>query len=316
MNILMIAINDPAGTAISFTNAVNKYTEHSCRLITKEIRYNFMFEKDIHLPWLEDAGWEEVETLLKTADIFHFHMTADEDIELGPFRPKDYLAGKRILHHHHGHPEFRSNPDRFREKYRRLGRQAIVSTPDLLKLMPEASWQPNLVPIDAADYLPVPEPEEKKIMVCHAPTRKDLKNTSDFVRVMKDLMQEIPDLACRVIENTAHADCLRIKQRAHIHFDHMQGYYGVSSLESLSQGRPVIAGIDDWNRRHILEFSGQERLPWVIARNQDDLEERIRLLALDKSFRKAAGSAGRHFMENGWSGKKLAGHLAETYARL
>ena len=53
MNILMIAINDPAGAAIAFTKAINCYTEHTCRLVTKEIRFNFMFEKDLHLPWLD-----------------------------------------------------------------------------------------------------------------------------------------------------------------------------------------------------------------------------------------------------------------------
>ena len=99
----MIAINDPAGTAIAFTKAINKYTDHNCRLITKESRYNHLFEKDLHLPWLDNDGWNEVEQLLKDSDIFHFHMTADESIELGPFRPVDYLKGKIIVHHHHGH---------------------------------------------------------------------------------------------------------------------------------------------------------------------------------------------------------------------
>lgn len=37
-----------------------------------------MFEKDIHLPWLDKDGWGEVESLLKESDVFHFHMTDDE----------------------------------------------------------------------------------------------------------------------------------------------------------------------------------------------------------------------------------------------
>ena len=102
MKILMIAENDPAGTAISFTKALNRYTEHSCRLITKEIRYNFMFEKDIHLPWLEKNQLDKIEILLKDSDIFHFHMTLDENTSLGPFKPKEYMQGKGIIHHHHG----------------------------------------------------------------------------------------------------------------------------------------------------------------------------------------------------------------------
>lgn len=122
MRILMIAINDPAGTAIEFTKAINKHTEHTCRLITKEIRYNFMFEKDLHLPWLDKGGWDEVEELLRTSDVFHFHMTADVHIELGPFRPIDYMKDKIIVHHHHGHPDFCGNSEKYLRKYKARGR--------------------------------------------------------------------------------------------------------------------------------------------------------------------------------------------------
>lgn len=312
----MIAINDPAGMAIGFSNAVNKYTEHTCRLITKEIRYNFMFEKDLHLPWLDSNGFDEIESLLTTADIFHFHMTADECIDIGPFQPKDYIKGKEILHHHHGHPEFRSNPDRFREKYRRLGRKAIVSTPDLLKLMPEASWQPNLVPISDPLYRPIAVEQTDIIRVCQAPTRKDLKNTDDFARVTRRLQDRFPFMEPVVIDNTRHTECLRIKQACHIHFDHMQGYYGVSSLESLSQGKPVIAGLDEWNIKWIETFTGSSVLPWVVARNVEQLEAQLGVLLADDAFRNDVGKKSRIFMENYWSERDVVNVLLETYTSL
>ena len=312
----MIAINDPAGTAIAFTKAINRYTEHTCRLITKEIRYNFMFEKDLHLPWLDMDGWGEVEHLLKMSDVFHFHMTADENIELGDFRPVDYLKGKAILHHHHGHPDFRGNPDKYREKYKRLKRGAIVSTPDLLKLMPEASWQPNLVPINDPEYMPVREPEGDKKQVCHAPTRKDLKNTSEFLGVMEVLKSKIPNLSCRLIENTPHKDCLRIKQQCQVHFDHMQGYYGVSSLESLSQGKPVIAGVDSWNQSHIREVTGRQVLPWVIARSTGELEKSLERLVADPGLRKQVGAQSRAFMNEYWNERIMVNRLVETYEKI
>jgi len=56
MRIVMISQNDPAGTGIAFTKAINRHTHHSCRLITTEIRYNFGFEKDLHLPNLTEQG--------------------------------------------------------------------------------------------------------------------------------------------------------------------------------------------------------------------------------------------------------------------
>ena len=312
----MIAINDPAGTAIAFTKAINKYTEHTCRLITKEIRYNFMFEKDLHLPWLDEEGWGEVEHLLKACDVFHFHMTADEHIELGDFRPLDYLKGKAVIHHHHGHPDFRGNPEKYRKKYRRLNRKAVVSTPDLLKLLPEASWQPNLVPINDPDYLPVKENGGAEIQVCHAPTRKDLKNTAEFLSVMEGLEEKVPNLSCHLIENTSHRECLRIKQQCQIHFDHMQGYFGVSSLESLSQGKPVIAGLDEWNQSHIREMTGSSMLPWVIVQNTEELERSIERLVADPGMRGQVGDQSRVFMDAYWNERVMVNRLVDIYKKI
>ena len=314
MQILMIAINDPAGTAIEFTRAINRFTEHTCRLITKEIRYNFMFEKDLHLPWLDEKGWDEIERLLKTSDIFHFHMTADEYIELGPFKPVDYMKGKLFVHHHHGHPDFRGNPERYRRKYReRKRRNLLVSTPDLLSLMPEAKWQPNLVPINDTLYLPVSLVTDGPIRICQSPTRKDLKNSDSFILVTKRLRQQYPRLETVMIENTEHTECLRIKQSCHIHFDHMQGYFGVSSLESLSQGRPVVAGLDEWNIQCIKSFTGTDEVPWVITRNAEGLEKELKQLINDTAMREEKGKTARRYMERYWKERQVVAALLDAY---
>ena len=313
MKILMIAINDPAGTCINFTNAINKYTEHSCRLITKEIRYNFMFEKDIHLPWIKHKSeWDEVEELLKQSDVFHFHMTADEDIELGPFKVKDFIKGKMIVHHHHGHPDFRGNSWKYREKYKKKKRiKLLVSTPDLLNLLPDAMWQPNLVPINDPLYQPIKKQEETT-KICHSPTRRELKNTDFFIHLVNDLKKEISNFEGIIIENTLHKECLKIKQRCHILFDHLQGYFGVSSLEGLSQGLCVIAGLSEFCIRHIEGFSNGIKHPWFISK-KDTLKQDIKNLVLDRDLRKQYGEYSRVFMEKVWNEERVVNRLIEFY---
>lgn len=315
MKILMITINDPAGTAIEFTKAINAYTEHSCRLITKEIRYNFMFEKDLHLPWLDEAGWAEVEELLRTSDVFHFHMTADEDIELGPFRPKDFMQGKIIVHHHHGHPDFRGNPEKYRQKYKERGRRnLLVSTPDLLKLLPEAKWQPNLVPVDAPLYKPHPDKKNRPVIISHSPTRKDLKNTAELLDAIEHVIKEAPvPVELRLIENTPHKECLRMKRESHILFDHAQGYYGVASLEALSQGLCVVAGLDEWNKGHIHDYFGVRDLPWVDCTPQT-IRPTLAGLVRDDHWQ-VYGERSRRFMTDSWNDQFLARSLGEFYTQ-
>lgn len=313
MRIVMMAINDPAGAAIAQANALNRYTGHECRLITKELRYNFMFQKDLHEEWLLPDDRHEVAALLESADVFHFHMTADEDLTFSGLCPRDFLRGKIVVHHHHGHHDFRSNPLRFQQKYKeRKRRKLLVSTPDLLHLLPGARWQPNIVPLFDPLYLPMPGKPESPVKVAHSPTRKDLKNTDEFLAVMRRIRGEGGDVVLELIENTAHVECLRAKRRCHILFDHLQGYFGVSSLEALSQGLCVVAGLDDWNQTVIRDFTGADELPWVVS-SLASLGRDLRSLLLDRDLREEQGRRSREFMLRYWTEQTMIRHLAAFY---
>jgi hypothetical protein len=313
MNILMITTNDPAGVGINFTDAINRYTSHRCRLITTEIRYNFYYKKDLHIPWISD--FSEVEQLLKTAEIYHFHMVADEYIKIGPFRPVDFLDSKKIVQHHHGEPLFRANPEKFLKKEKMLGRKAVVSTPDLLRVYPGASWIPNPVPLSDELYLPYNHTNGRgdKIFIGHSPTRKELKNTKEFLEVVGELKSKGLNVEPVIIENTPHRKCLKTKQKCDVFFDHMQGYFGVSSLEALSQGIPTIAGLDDWCISWIKSFTGCKELPWIIARNKDELKEVLLKLTLDNDLRRFYKTFSRQWIERYWNEKSIIEALIDFY---
>ena len=185
-----------------------------------------------------------------------------------------------------------------------------------MKLLPEAVYQPNLVPINDSDYLPLSIEGKNGVRICQAPTRTDLKNTAEFRAIMASLERKYGNVEGVVIENTPHEECLRIKQVCDIHFDHMQGYYGVSSLESLSQGRPVIAGLDEWNLKCIKEFSGCEDVPWVIARNRNELEDSLEKLIEDDALRNNIGLKSRRFMEQHWTEQQVLDNLLGVYEEL
>ncbi|MEW5772164.1 MAG: glycosyltransferase family 1 protein [Thermodesulfobacteriota bacterium] len=317
MRILMIGINDPAGTAMLFKRALESHTGHSCRVATLETRYSHAWEKDLHVPDLDASGLEELEDLLRRSDVLHFHMTADEHLQLGPFRPADYLAGKALVHHHHGHPDFRGNPEKYQDKYRRLGRKnLLVSTPDLLKKLPAARWQPNLVMVNEPRYTPPARTDADwagPLRLAHSPTRRDLKNTDELLALAQRMGEA---MRLDLIDDAPHAECLRRKKAAHACFDHMQGYYGMSSLEALSLGLATIAGLDDWCAGHIREFAGVDDLPWLVARDGDELERTLGDLARDPALRRATGEAGRRFMLERWSDEKVAQRLDGFYRTL
>lgn len=316
MRIVMIAENDPAGVGSLLRNALARHTDHVCRLITTQTRYTHNWEKDLHVPLLDAAGREEMAEVLATADVFHFHMLADEHMPLGDLTAAPFLAGKAIVHHHHGHHVFRANPEIFQKKYRDLGRKnLLVCTPDLLVKLPGARLQPNLVPQDDPRYMPRPRTPDGRVRLGHSPTRKDLKNTDELVAVCAALSRELP-LDLDLMDDIPHVACLARKQACDIVFDHMQGYYGMSSLEGLSQGTPTIAGLDEWNATTLRNYFGADALPWVVARTPDELSARLRELARDPDLRRHIGRKSRTFMETVWSEKRLITALSDFYANL
>ncbi|MFZ5812744.1 MAG: glycosyltransferase, partial [Thermodesulfobacteriota bacterium] len=130
------------------------------------------------------------------------------------------------------------------------------------------------------------------------------------------LSRELPQLDLDIIDDATHADCLARKQACDIVFDHMQGYYGMSSLEALSQGLPVIAGLDDWNMTAIRDFFRCDALPWVLARTLEELENVVRRLVRDPQLRRRIGRASRTFMETVWSEERLTTALNAFYENL
>ena len=300
MKILRMTVNDPAGTSILFTNAVNKYTEHTSRLITTDEKYKFCFKKDIHIPDGYGERYDEIQNLLQQADIFHFEILSDESMEIGPFKVKDYIKGKKITHTHHGHPIFRSDPEKYRQKYKKLKRKVLVSTPDLLLGMPNATWMPNLVPINDPLYMPTEE-RYPEFTVGHSPTKPAIKDTVTLLKAAEEAGVNVD-----IIMNTPHAECLKRKQKCHILFEHLQGYYGVSSLEGLSMGKRVIANLSDWVKVNIKEFAESEIIPW---------DDNSLLLELNH-----AGAVdleiNRHWMIKHWSDKKVVNRLIKFYEGL
>ena len=314
----MIAENDPAGMGIAFTNVINRYSEHSCRLVTIQERYGINFESDIHVPDIEDDDFGEIESILRNADIIHFHMLKDEHSHIGPLVIRDYIKGKKIIHHHHGHPDYLINVDKYNEKYRKLKRKVIVSTPDLLRVAENSIWIPNIVPIYDVQFQPRFEEslQDDKVIVCQSPTRKFHKHTSDFLYVMSELKKKYNNLETLIIEKTPYFKCLDIKKRAHIVFDHMRGWFGIASLESLSQGKPVVAGLDDWNIQCIKEFTGTDEQPWVIARDKNGLRTELEKLIKDKDLRNRIGKQSRYFIEKHWTEQHVLKLLLDVYCSL
>lgn len=314
MKILMIAENDPSGAAVNLKNSANIHTPHTCRLITLGNRYNHMCEKDLHLPWLTENQLDKVDDLLKDSDVFHLHLPVNVETGIGPFKIKNYIKDKIVVYHHHGHPDFRLQPERYQNEYKDIVKtNLLVSTPDLLPMNPGAVWQPNVLPINDDLFMPKSTKPDSSVRLCHSPIHRELKNTDELLGVVKDLRKiSGSKFELFLIENIPYRDCMRVKKESHILFDNLKGYFGMSSLEGLSLGLCVIAGLDEFTKARIHEFTEASILPWINA-TPETLKKIIHNLVKDAGKREQIGLLSRQFMEEHWNEKKVVDHLNGFY---
>lgn len=337
MLIVHVTNTDPAGSIINFVRAMNTHTPHRARLITTQMIPQFDFPKDILDQY---DGGDELVALLEKADVIHFHKVQDDftfDIELArgirTIKMGDFLAGKKVVYHVHGAPHERNFPQEVAGQYQAKKAKVLCSTPDLEEVYQQfgadATYFPNCVPINDVRYLPratdAPitgsDGETKKFIVFQAGTNAVLKNMHVIRAVMDKLAKELPVVFLHTSpENIQTQDfALRHKRISHIVFDHIEGYYGLSSLEGLSMGKPTIAGLSRYTMDAIKKFFGLEfdsDLPWVIARDATDIEVQIRGLINNEDARLSTGRVSRKFMEEVWSDANVARRLAHFYESL
>lgn len=334
--IVHVTNTDPAGAVMNLVRAVNTFTPHRARLITTQMIPAFDFPKDILDQY---DGGDELVALLEKADVIHFHKVKDDfsfDLELArglrTIKLSDFLNGKKVIHHIHGAPHERNFPQETAEAYAATGRLVLAATPDLEEVYrqwyPNVQYFPNCVPIGDVRYLPRATDDPimgadgttKKYCVFQSGTHAVLKNMHVIRDVMDKLSKELPVFFLHTTpENIQTQDfALRHKRIAHVVFDHIEGYYGLSSLEAMSMGKPTIAGLSDYTINAICTFFGvgAEDIPWLVCRNADSIEVMIRNLILDEGMRLSYGKLSRKFMEEVWSDAVIANRLANVYQSL
>jgi glycosyltransferase involved in cell wall biosynthesis len=336
MNILHLTSTDPAGSVINFVNAINRHTGHRARAITTHRMEEFEFPADVH--WIFDAG-DEIEALLEQADVLHLHKV-DTDFTIEINMPKSGICrkfnvgellkkfpNKKVVYHVHGHPYERGNVEENAANYRQLGGKVLCSTPDMEQMYKPhydgVEYFPNCVPVDDVLYLPRPTDKlipgadgVERFVVCQTPTHTVLKNCHVIEQAVKNISSEFPVIYDKVWGMPQHF-ALRRKRNCHVAFDHLEGYYGMSSLESLSMGKPTIAGLSDYTAEAIKKFFSTDWLPWVdVKPTQEDVEQYLKVLLRDNEARAKVGAESRKFMKEVWSDKAIAQRLAALYGSL
>lgn len=192
----------------------------------------------------------------------------------------------------------------------RLGGPLFVSTPDLLRFLPEAAWCP--VVVDSERWRADPPGQERgRPVVAFSPSNPKVKG-SDLVEPVLQRLHGEGVIDYRPIRGVPSGEMPRVYADADIVLDQFRlGSYGVAACEAMAAGRVVVGHVIGEVREAVARETGL-RCP-IVEATPDTLEGVLRELAADGERRVRLGAEGRAFVEEVHDGRLSARVLGERW---
>ncbi len=188
----------------------------------------------------------------------------------------------------------------------------FVSTPDLLRWLPGATWCPVVVDSarwKAAAGTSAPTGASKgPPVVAHAPSNPWLKGTDRMEPMLRRLAAE-GVIRYRQIVGVPHASMPAFYADADIMLDQfVLGSYGVAACEAMASGRLVMSHVDEFTRSQVRERTGLE-LP-VHEATLESLEDELRRAVAEPEAFDELRTAGPAFVDAVHDGRRSAAAMA------
>lgn len=320
MIVTHLAITPLAGSPLRIVHALRTHANVDARLIVlNPAAYgNRTFDTD--LVW--DPKDPALHDRLARSDILHFHHWLDFNKNPFGIDFQQYLRSGAVAIR-----QFHTHPLTIAQGSRSLAERIVCdSTPQLViaqfheRFYPRARVVPNIVPIDDPLYVPIPRDRED-VTVFFAPScatsawtsRWDTKAAPETTVILRQLQRRLPRMRVNIIQDTPHRECLRLRQQANISIDELAtGSYHLSSLESLSQGIPTLAFLDQRMLATLATITGSMDIPWINV-TLEMAKTALRQLVSDDQLRAAAGAKSRKWVELNWNDRVVVNHYTNAY---
>ncbi|MHA1983350.1 MAG: glycosyltransferase [Candidatus Hodarchaeales archaeon] len=183
----------------------------------------------------------------------------------------------------------------------------IVGDYSLLPYAPKGTLAiKQLFDIENISYSGV-DKENKKPLIIHAPTNREVKGTSHVLSSIERLRKEGYEFEFLLLEKVPHLKLMKICNKADIIVDELLSEsYGILAIECMAMGKPVITRIDPAFRKYYQEMP-------LIDSNPEKIYSDIRFLIENPNKRYELGLKSRDFVEKIHNSPRIALQLLKIY---
>ncbi len=284
-----------------------------CRTLTYSSNY-LNYKSDLVLDLKDKNNSTKLEALITRLmseyDVFHFHFGKSLQRNNSDL-PILKEIGKKVFMQHWGtdvrcysqavkrNPYVQVKTHNEEKIKRRLSmlstyvENCIVSDYELYEDVKEHYSKIHVVPqsIDLSRYKVSRAPQNKKMLIVHAPTSPLVKGTSLINKALEDLKNKY-DFEFRLIQGMSHKEAMKIYRKADLIVDQILiGSYGLLSTECMALGKPVICWISEF-----MKDKYPVNLP-IISANPDNIKRVLSKLMRNKDGLQEIGKKGRAYAE-------------------
>ncbi len=286
-----------AGAAYTLAHALNKQKDIQAAAIRAANNY-------INYPTIADVKFYNQEACTKmilNADIIVFHTAVAPYLSAYKLDPAKLADKKKLLYFHgsdcryYGKAIMQQADEAFNGDY-----ETLVSTPDLLEVVPTAHWLPvarsfseirNRYGLCGQDHaaLKALGGESPKVTLGHAPTNQERKGSALFFKVITEMIQKNPLVEYQVIQNMTWDSCLRAMSSMDVYYDQwLIGAYGLAAVEAAIFKAAVFCKLNPQVMDAIERETGFKN-PFIQWETEDELRERSSALVESEPLRRKFG---------------------------
>ena len=314
MNILSLGHFDAAGVNTRYAKAYNKYGHGSWR--TYFLRNEMELSEDIN----PSIQWSELKKIVDETDIFivnpilndganDTNITNDWDTlysmnDDNRFYFFQYIleSKKPIVFYINGSNNARKWSFYYNKIFEQLGVHLACSTPDLTEYFPKAKYTPSLIDLEEEFWNLPKYPRGKSFKIGHFPTNPAIKNTKEYLKLSKVMEKDLP-IKFNLTMGLPYIQSINLRRDLDFTFDHLQGYYGINSLESAILGCVNFVKLQDSYVEMIKEYTGVNDLPWTLVNDMEDVSKSIEKYITKPELLDAEHIRVMEWMRNHWSAR-------------